>query len=308
MTNNSTPRFLVIGALHVDEVATAKAPIITGESNPVSWARYAGGVAANLARSAANHTNASVILLANIGADKDANDLASALANTGVDVKPMRSTDSQTGRYSAIVQNDGSLLVGLADVEQAQAITLADVKKIIDLKSADAVVLDTNLSAAALSDITNEIRCAYTSCLICALGVSPSKIIRLKPSLTNVDILFCNELEANALANGYHTDELLEPSALLSRLSNLGCKHIVMTCGTNNVEVYSGHEHSSIEVPKIDSSSTVNGPGDALAGATLSEILQGSLTHQNLVQTVTHAGIPAAANVVTGVHTAPALK
>ncbi len=308
MSLDSNPLLLVIGALHTDEVATAKAPMITGESNPVSWSRFAGGVGANVARAAAINNHLSVVLLTNTGNDKDGCDLKAALANTGVQVKSILAEATRTGRYSAILQPSGELLVGLADVEQAQAITLAKARSLINFQSPAAVALDTNLSASAIADISNAIRYVNPHCLIVALGVSPSKINRLESSLQNVDILFCNEQEAKQLTSIKFSEKPLDEKIRLLEPSAIGCNHLVITQGNHNVLVCSEGQHSSITVPNIHTSQTANGPGDALAGATLSHLMQVTLTHESLVQAVTHYGIPAAAKVITGEIKAPALN
>jgi len=119
MSDESTATLLVIGALHIDEIATATTPLVLGESNPVSWSQSIGGVAANVAIAAANGGNFEVKLLANLGDNKDSADLSSTLADQDVQVLPIWIPGTGSGRYSAIMRNTGELLVGLADVDQA---------------------------------------------------------------------------------------------------------------------------------------------------------------------------------------------
>jgi len=327
MTNECSSTLLVIGALHIDEIASAAAPIIVGESNPVNWSKSAGGVAANVARAAAQSAQLSPVLLANIGEGRDALELSSALAHANVKVLPVKGSGTSAGRYSAILQDTGELLVGLADVEQAQEITLSKVEKLISLESAHTVVLDTNLSSTSLVDISRTVRHNHASCLIAALGVSPSKITRLHKALPYIDILFCNKSEVCSLATGISaeistkgsTATLAKPSTEssnaaspdlkkpLRKLCKSGCKHIVMTCGESKIQIHSKDQHTELRVQRINNTYTVNGPGDALAGATLAGLRHEKLTHDSLVQAVNQLGITAAAKVITGEHKAPNL-
>lgn len=176
------------------------------------------------------------------------------------------------------------------------------------LTTADAVVLDTNLSSHALSDISQAIRSTHSSCLIAALGVSPQKINRLKPAMQHLDILFLNKTEALSLAESDSENIDNDINNLLPLLCFNSCKHIVMTCGEGKIRVASNNQQTTIDVPPIKNPYSVNGPGDALAGATVSRLIHNELTHDNLVKAVKSYGIPAAGKVVTGEHKAPKLS
>lgn len=320
MPNEIKPQLFIIGALHLDEIATitsAAEPFILGESNPVRWTRSAGGVAANVARAAAA-PDANITLLANYGNDANGQHLRTALLKTGVDVLPMSQSRSHsgnsmgTGRYSAVVQPNGEMLIGLADVSQAEEISSAIILEHLNKHHFDAVLFDGNLSATTIGEFTTELRSKphpnnsnNTYSALMAVSVSPAKANRLVKSLPLLDVLFCNRQEAIALITEVEPTADISTEPMLNILCSQGCSHIVMTDGADGVHVQSNHEHTHIRVDAVRTPHSLNGPGDALVGATAAALLTGNITHQTLAEAVLNKGIPAARAVLTGEAIAP---
>lgn len=317
MPDETKPQLFVIGALHVDEIATAIEPFVLGESNPVRWTRRVGGVAANAARAAAFAApQAGVNLLANCADDGDGASLVAAMQKTGVDVLAANLGHTGSGRYSAVVQPDGEVLVGLADVLQAEEISVPVIFDHLSRSACHTVLFDSNLSAATIDEFTrlqenhrqsshNSEQLNYSCNTVMAVSVSPSKALRLVNSLPFLDVLFCNRAEAIALVDAIGSDTDASTQSMLAALCAQGCSHIVMTDGAKGVHIQSKTKHTHIPVKPVPLSASMNGPGDALAGATAALIAAATITHSKLADAVLQNGIPAAQSVVTGDVSAP---
>lgn len=315
MPEPSTPTVCIIGALHVDEIAIASALLVKGESNPVQWERRIGGVAANVARAASRflsdankRSSIAVKLFANVGKDSDGQRLVQLMNKQGVEVVAAPQSQPGTGRYSAVLDTNGDVFIGLADVAQAEKLTWQCIHRYIEEASPICVIVDGNLSAATLDQFSADIgdRQPLPYRLIATL-VSPAKAHRFKALLKKLDILFCNRSEANALLSAFQTEP--EPKvtieAMLMALVSQGCKHVVMTNGAQGVHVASDAQHTHISAITVETVFTLNGPGDALAGAVVFELLTNEINHDSLVNAVEKVGLSAANAVLRGYQSAP---
>ncbi len=237
MPNRSPHTLCIIGALHVDEIAIARAALIKGESNPVSWERYVGGVAANLARAAARFTTG-VRLVVNIGHDRDGRELMHAMTTQEVQVINTAVSSTLTGRYSAVLDVTGEVFIGLADVAQAEHLTWASIEPHLDLDATECVIVDGNLSADTINQIVA--RChslTPPTHLLVAVLVSPGKAHRFRQALGTLDVLFCNRAEAGALYKTFDLKPTLSSKVITSELIAQGCAYLVMTDGQHGVHV-----------------------------------------------------------------------
>src|SRR5215475_13906112 len=109
-------KILCIGAAHIDRRARAIAPVVAGSSNPVRLSTGWGGVARNVAETLAR-LGAKVALLSRVGSDAEADRLIGALAALGIDTgRVVRAPDAATASYTALIDPDGELVVGIADM------------------------------------------------------------------------------------------------------------------------------------------------------------------------------------------------
>ena len=283
-----------IGAAHVDETARLQAPAVPAASNPVRWHRSVGGVAANAARAAAA-TGATVRLAAAIGADGDGAQVRNTLKQAGVALTPLRVPSAATGRYTLVLEPNGELHIGLADTAIAEAVTRDQVATLAQMAQAsDLVIVDANLSTEALA-------AAAALGPIAALPVSPAKAVRLYPIAPQITLLIANRREAAALT-GKNLDTPLPE--LADHLQQQGFTQLVLTDGPAPLLIDDGMTRQSLTPPAPTGPlQTVNGAGDALAGATLAAHGRG----MELAAAVQQAGFPAALNILEGRATAPIL-
>jgi len=286
-----------MGALNLDEIATSETTLLLGESNPVHWHRRVGGTATNIAVAAARtHRLPKVQLLANCGHDTRADGLISALTKINVEVLATDASPYGPGRYSAVLQPDGEVLIGLADAAQAEALSLTLISELNVLETANTVVLDGNLSSAALREVSRHLA---GHCSVIGVCVSPGKSSRFTSALPFLDAFFCNRQEAVAIL-----ETNIDPSDSVKQICAMGATHTILTDGENGIYVGSRTQCTHLPVPSIDSVHTLNGAGDALTGATAAQLCGHSITHDLLVAAITEYGIPAAKAVISGQVTA----
>src|SRR5215475_13803209 len=109
-------KILCIGAAHIDRRARAFAAVVAGSSNPVRQSTGSGGVARNVAETQAR-LGAKVALLSRVGGDGEGDRLIAALAALGIDTSRIaRAPDAATASYTALIEPDGELMVGIADM------------------------------------------------------------------------------------------------------------------------------------------------------------------------------------------------
>jgi len=288
---------LIIGGLLVDDIAISVENLKEGSSNPVSWHHRLGGVATNVARVAAQQLG--VLLIANTGDDEHGKLLASLLAQQSLSSSLVIWSGENSDRYTAVVNANGELFIGLADAQLVEQMRWSDIEQRLPAWRPEAVVIDANLSPSCLSETVNALASHYqTPVPIYALAVSPAKSVRWLSVADKVDVLLCNRREAAALTKlDWQSDiNLLADGLLEQRFENF-----VITDGGDAILVQDRQSRSFIPVPEIRIDKNVNGAGDAMAGATIVQLIHG----QSLPQALRAAGLNAAQAVLSGSSESP---
>lgn len=294
-------RVAVIGAAHVDELATPEQALVPHASNPVSWSQRVGGVAANAACAAMRSANGTigVEFVAAVGDDILARQLAETLRAQGLHAHLVTFNTQRTGRYCAVMDHDGELFIGLADVSLAEKLSAADANTVLALKGVAGVLMDANLSESCLMEIASQ--AGKKSQTVAALSVSPAKTQRLIAAAPHIHLLFCNRREAIAMCP--HLSATSDLGTLADSLTKIGFSQLVITDGASPILVQDLHQRYSISTPLVPSTSTVNGAGDALAGASFAALSTG----MSLPDAVRNHGIRQSEQIVRGLVKAPIL-
>lgn len=136
---------VVLGGANIDLKARSKGAVVAATSNPGTACLTPGGVGRNVAENLAR-LGTPVCLLTAIGNDVLGGDLLAATARAGVDVSLIRRLDVATGTYTAVLDDQGELVVAVADMVAVESLTPADVEAATGaIAAADLVVLDGNL-------------------------------------------------------------------------------------------------------------------------------------------------------------------
>ncbi len=317
LPNKDHKHLEIIGAVHIDDIATPSESLVSRASNPVTWERRLGGVASNAACAAARFNSEqktlSIALSAAVGDDSAARSLYQTLIQLGVTPKFQSQTNAATGRYSAVMTHDGELYIGLADVSLAESLSANDVIKQLDDSTltrqsdytgedskiycdasirSSALLLDANLSTQCLSELSQWATKHSVPCG--AMSVSPAKARRLSSIANHIDILFCNRREAVALIPDMPEDAPLWSMA--EALTQIGFKQFVLTDGVEPLIVQALSERTTLQISQANATRNVNGAGDALAGSSMAAWMSG----YSLTEAVRDIGLAQAQAVVEG--------
>lgn len=261
-------RVVCIGGAAIDRKYRALTAIRPGTSNPVVSERSFGGVARNVAENVARlGVRASLVSI--VGDDDNGRALLDDLERLGIDTRAVTVSDAHaTAEYVAVLQPDGELAVGLANMAVFEGITPALLRGIApDLGSAW-IFADCNLPSDTLHELIGLAR--QRNLMLAIDAVSTPKVMRLPQDLSGLGVLFLNLDEARACLDRPEVPPEAAASALLAR----GAERVVLTLGDKGLVAADpcGIEAvGAIRAAIVDAT----GAGDALIAATLAAMLKG---------------------------------
>ncbi len=250
-----------IGGAHIDRHGMLRAPMVLGTSNPGAIRTSLGGVARNVAQNL-TALGCSVLLCSRAGADEAGREvLAQPLDTSLITISQTR----PTATYTAVLEPDGELVIGLADMDVYEEITpevLAPALRL--LVQADLWFVDANLPEATIDWLVENARVP-----VAADAISVAKSRRLVPVLPRLSYLFCNLAQAGALARESFSGSQEAAEAMMA----MGTRAGIVSAGAKGIAVYHGEEVSSL--PALAATPRdVTGAGDALVAGTLFGLLQ----------------------------------
>jgi pseudouridine kinase len=269
---SSAPTIACIGGIDIDRKSRVIDAVRPGSSNPVRVTSCAGGVAGNVARNLA-HLGCSVALFSIVGSDPAGNDLLGEFRSLRIDVSSMRrSPHRPTASYTAVLDPQGQLFIGLADMEIFEELDPAWADSIASsLTDCAFWVVDANLPAATIQRLLSAHKGRAT---VLADPISIAKSIRFRNVLPNIDVFFPNRLEAAELTGltVHSPDEVARAAAELRRL---GVGAVVLTLGADGI--YLADARAEKFLPAIPPAKIVDvtGAGDALLAGYAFGLLSG---------------------------------
>jgi len=259
---------LCIGGAAVDWKYRAMDAIRPGTSNPVHSERSFGGVARNVAENVAR-LGVSVSLASILGKDENGRALLEDLERLGIGTHFMAVSDEHaTAEYVAILQPDGELALGLANMTIFDEMPPALLRKLNPHLQAGWLFADCNLPSGTLHALVD---IAHRQSLTLAIdAVSTPKVMRLPRDLTGVGLLFLNLDEARAFLG----EPEASPEKAAARLRACGAERVILTLGEAGLVV--ADQSGACRVCAVRATITdATGAGDALIAATLTALLKG---------------------------------
>lgn len=257
------------GAANLDRTARCIGDLVLRSSNPVTTREAVGGVARNVAVDLVRLGH-SVRLTAAVGTDAGGTELVNALNKDGVDTGGViRLNGMPTPSYTAVLDRDGELLIGLADMAIYDRMEPAALEANLAAASHEARFVDANLRADCLAAATEYAE----GTLLAASTVSTPKALRLLPVLDRLDIVFANRAEASALSgiDIQNPDDAIRAGAAIR---GRGAKTVFITLGPSGaVGVGTGGNIAHPAIP--GAARDVVGAGDAFAAGALSALVAG---------------------------------
>lgn len=257
------PTIACIGGAHIDRHAALHRASAPATSNPVSVSTDFGGVARNVA---ANLTRLGcrVLLCSRVGDDEAGRQVVSQSLDTSLVTVSDR---HPTASYTAILEPDGELVIGLADMDVYEELTPAVVEPGLSrLREASLWFLDTNPPAATIEWLLS----AAGEIPVAVDAVSVAKAERLRGKLPAIGRLFCNLAQAEVLTGTAVNDA----AAAATGLWGAGSPRGIVSAGADGVAVYDGTDVRLM--PAIAARPRdVTGAGDALVSGVLYGLSQG---------------------------------
>lgn len=264
----TSPTILALGGAHIDRRGQVSGAYVPSASNPGVMREEVGGVVFNALRSVVKRGVAASLMSVR-GGDAAADTVATAIDNAGIADLSVVFLDRVTPSYTALIDREGELIVGLADMALydlafPKQMRRAKVREAI--AGADAILCDANLPTAALERLVAQ----AGGRPVFAIAVSPAKVVRLAPLLGNLSLLFMNRREAAALAG-----EGLSDMDAIGKLREAGLDAGVITAGSAPALGFDATGSFAIDPPAPRQVADVTGAGDALTGATVAAMLRG---------------------------------
>lgn len=261
---------LAVGGAHIDRRGQVSGPYVPAASNPGTMREDVGGGVFNALRSIVRR-GVSASLLSVRGGDAAADTVSRAITEAGIADLSAVFLDRTTPSYTALLDRDGELIVGFADMALydlafPKQIRRSKVREVIG--SADAVLCDANLPSPALERLVG----LAAGKPVFAIAISPAKVVRLIPVLGALALLFMNRREATVLA-GVNANAAAPD--IVDGLRCTGLRRGVVTAGDGPVLGFDETGVFSILPPTPRKVADVTGAGDALAGATVAALLRG---------------------------------
>lgn len=245
------------------------APAVAGSSNPVRESAHPGGVARNVAHNL-RLLGLPAQLLSAWGDDAAGKALRADCERLGLGLDAVRELAGvASGSYTAVLNPDGSLQLGLAQLDALTALAPAALQASAGLrKDAPIQLADMNLPAATLVAWLAEARGG----LAVLLAVSEPKMAALPEDLSRLDLLIANAGEWQAAGGN-------------TEFARRGLRRALVTQGSQGVrcgEWRAGHwQWQRLAAPPLTQVADATGAGDAFAAGVLAAL---ALGHQDLLK------------------------
>ena len=263
-------QIICIGAALVDELYSATSPMLLATTNDAKVHRSAGGVSRNIAHQLAL-LGLPVQLITVFGNDGEGDWLKTICDYTNIKLDGSITTSSLTGKYTGILNFDGSLFTALITNSELDLITPEHLNKKVDLlNTASFIIADANISVEAMSWLANFCNIQNIPFIIEPVSVPPAAKLS-QMNLNGVFMLTPNEDELPALTGDRHNVTIHQQAEeLLSR----GAKKVWLHNGANGSILFTKEKTITLEAPKVNEVKDCTGAGDgSLSGFILAQYL-----------------------------------
>jgi pseudouridine kinase len=253
-----------IGASNLDRKLRSLGQLTLGTSNPATQDESFGGVARNIAENLAR-LGAPTSLITAVGMDASGRALLAHAEDAGIDTRgALRLDGAASGTYTAVLGQDGEMVVALADMALNERLTPAFMATRQQQRaSAALLVADLNLPLDTIAALQDD--AARDGVSLVLVAVSEPKMARLPASLHGVRLLIVNEGELAArVGRALGSDAAIAAACI--EVQRQGARDIIVTRGACGVMLTNLGGMVRLDAPKakvVD----VTGAGDAFAAA-----------------------------------------
>lgn len=226
---------ICVGGANIDSKMILENNVKLYTSNPVSEEVSVGGIARNIAENL-GRLGRKVSLMSIIGNDENGRFLFSQSTPFMIMNHTQIIVNERTGRYTAVIQKDGELIVGLADMSICKRMDAnwIDFNR-SHLLSAKFVVADTNIMQSAFEQLITISKETGMRLIIC--GVTAAKMSRIPSNIQGVYLVIANVSESQAYLKTNETDLYNIVKLWLKK----GVSNVIVTSSTSAVGY--GHQN-----------------------------------------------------------------
>ena len=271
LENSNRTGTLFVGAAHMDRLAFLDDAFLPGASNPGSVKEYPGGAMLNSA-SVYSALGGRAKLISITANDAAGTNVTSTLTERHITPHLATSSIFPTATYTALHTPDGGLIGAVADMHIYDTLTpdvLAELNFSQLVNGVEYCCVDCNIPATILPWIAENVGAAK----LAVASTSVAKARRLLPIIDQIDLLFTNRGQAEALC------EIVAGSSANSCaqiLAGKGVKSGIISDGAESIICWQNQDICQIEIPDLTRPiHDVTGAGDALAGVVLYCLGQG---------------------------------
>lgn len=267
----TSPLLLTVGAAHLDRRGRVHGDYVPGASNPGTMREEVGGGGFNALRNAVRHGVRGAIMSLR-GGDLAGDAVAQAIEDAGIRDLSATFLDRTTPSYTAILDKDGELISGFADMALYEVGFTRQMRRRVvrdAIAGADAILCEANMPAAAIEALVGI--CGDRD--VYAIAISPAKAVRLSGVFSSLSCLFMNIREARVLAGVGPEGSPVEAARAMQRA---GLRRGLITAGSNPLTGFDEDSIFSIAGPQSQMVRDVTGAGDAIAGTTIAALMNGT--------------------------------
>lgn len=276
--NEQNP-IICIGGANIDRKFNITERLIEGTSNPVTSDTSIGGVARNVAENL-GRIGEDVLLLTTSGNDAEWQHIES-LSRPFMNLDYVEHISSEsTGSYTALLDKDGNMTMGFADMSVYDHITPNFmIKNTYLLNKSKCIIADLNCPKETL-----EFLCSYVEkrdINLVLIAVSGPKMKRLPHNLHAVNWLILNKDEVESYLDRKVNNET-ELQECMNQIIKLGVQNLIVTTGKDNIYYKSDSESHIFDVSTVEKVIDVTGAGDAFSAG----LIYGWLNAYNLKEVI----------------------
>ncbi|AHG78626.1 Carbohydrate kinase-like protein [Mannheimia varigena USDA-ARS-USMARC-1388] len=285
---NERNSVVCIGAANLDKKIKTDHELQGYTSNPITSQVSIGGVVRNIAENL-GRLEQDVVLISTVGNDPEWSRIKT-LSSPFMNTESVIVIEGQsTGCYTALLDIDGEMYLGLADM------SIYDyfkpellIKQQNYLRNAKCLVVDLNCPKE-----TVEFLRAYAQkqqIKLAIIAVSEPKMKHLPKQLSGVDCLFINKGELGAFV-GRVLDSEEKLKEAVNEVLDYGVEHIILTSGSKGVLSASKNTYQWYQVKQLEPYKIVDvtGAGDSFSAAFIDAWLQDKNEQQCILAGMTNA-------------------
>ncbi|QLB18046.1 carbohydrate kinase [Mannheimia granulomatis] len=285
---NERNSVVCIGAANLDKKIKTNHELQGYTSNPITSKVSIGGVVRNIAENL-GRLEQNVILISAVGNDPEWSRIKT-LSSPFMNTESVIMIEGQsTGYYTALLDIDGEMYLGLADMsiyDHFKPELL--IKQQQYLRNAKCLVVDLNCPKE-----TVEFLCAYAQkqqVKLVIIAVSEPKMKNLPKQLLGVDCLFLNKGELGSFV-GRVLDSEDKLKEAVNDVLDCGVKQVILTLGSKGVLLATKNSYRWYPVKPLEPSKVIDvtGAGDSFSAAFIDAWLQGENEQKCVLAGMTNA-------------------